>query len=79
MFETEARKSRKIVKKIKHPQFINILKQFEDATPIKKLILDLELILTFEESLASALAIKKQLTNAIMKEKNVRFWVNNLE
>lgn len=53
--------------------------EFVGVTTSTKRILDLKMNLTVGELLALALAIEKQLTKAITKDKAIQFWVNTLE
>lgn len=54
-----------------HSQVINVLKESVGATTITKRILDLRVNLTVGKLLASALAVEKQLTKAIIEDKAV--------
>ena len=56
---------RKSVEKKRHPQVVNILKEYVEATTIIKRILDLRVSLTVGKLLAFASAVEKQLTKAI--------------
>lgn len=69
MPNTETGELKKTIEKKKHLRIVNILKESVGATTITKRILDLRLNLTIDELLASAPAVKKQLTNAIIKNK----------
>lgn len=71
--------TKKIIKKKKYPQVINILKEFVKATIIIKYILDLGVNLIISKLLVFALTIKKQLTKTISKDKVIQFYINNLD
>lgn len=79
MPDVKASELKKAIKRKKHPRIINVLKEFVGATIITKRILNLGMNLTTAELLASALAVEKQLTKAITKDKTVQFWVKTLE
>ena len=79
MPDAEAGKPRKTVERNKHPQVVNVLKKSVRAMTITKCILDLRVNLTIVKLLASALAIEKQFTKAITKDKAMQFRVNTLE
>ena len=70
---------KKTVERKKHLRVVNVLKKSVGFTTITKRILDLGLNLTVSELLALALAVEKQLTKAITKDKVVQFQVNTLE
>ena len=69
---------KKNVKKKIYPSVVNVLKEFVGATTITKRILDLGVSFTVGELLASALAVKKQLTKAISEDEVIQFRVNIL-
>lgn len=69
MLDIEAREPKKTVKKKKHLQVVNVWKESISATTITKDILDLGVNLTVSKLLASASAIEKQLTKAIIEDK----------
>lgn len=73
MLDVETSKSKKIIKRKKYLQVVNLLKEFIEATTITKYILDLEVILTIDKLLALALAIEKQHTKAITEDKAMQF------
>ena len=73
-----ANTTRKSVEKNKHPQVVNVLKECVGVTIITKRILDVGVSLTVGELLASAQAVKKQLTKAIFEDETVQFCVNTL-
>lgn len=50
---------------------MNVLKKFISITMITKHILDQEMNLRVDESLASILAVEKQFTKAIKKDKTI--------
>ncbi len=79
MPDAEASESKKTVEKKKYPRVVNVLKESISAITIAKRILDLGVNLTVGELLASAPAIKKQLTKAITEDETVQFRVNTLE
>ena len=63
--------SKKSVEKKKDPQVVNILKESVGATIITKQILNLRVNFLIGKELGFALAVKKQLTKAIFKDKAV--------
>ena len=69
---------RKSVEKKKHPRIVNIFKKSVGATTIIKPIQNLGVSLTIDELLASAPAVKKQLTKAISEDEAIQFRVNTL-
>ncbi len=79
MPDAEATEPKKQVERKKRPRVVNVLKESVSATTITKRILDLRVNLTVGELLASAPAVKKQLTKAISEDEAVQFQVNTLE
>lgn len=79
MPDTEVSEPRKTVERKKNPQVINILKESLSATTINMRILELVVNLTIGKLLASALAIEKQLINAINEDEVMQFRVNTLK
>ena len=79
MPDLEVTDPKKQVERRKHVRVVNVLKESVGATIITKRILDLGVNLTVGELLASAPAVKKQLTKAISEDEAVKFQVNNLE
>lgn len=67
------------VERKKHPRIIGVLKKSVGATMITKRILDLGVNLTVGKLLASAPAVKKQLTKAITEDEAIQFRVNSLD
>lgn len=60
---------KKTIETKKHLHVINVLKVFAEITIITKYILDLNINLTVGKFLASALAVEKQPTKIILKNK----------
>ncbi len=79
MPDAEASEPKKVVERKKHPRVVNMLKESVSATTITKRILDLGVNLTVGELLASAPAVEKQLTKAIIEDEAIQFRVNTLE
>lgn len=71
MLDIKAIELKKIVKKKKYPQMINILKKFLDAIIITKHILDLKINLTVGKLLTSTLTVEKQLTKIIFEDETI--------
>lgn len=68
MLDAETGELKKIIKRKKHSGVVNVLKKFFEATIITKHILDLKANLTVDKLLASAPAVKKQITKAIIED-----------
>lgn len=71
MPNVEESQIRKNIKRKKYPYIVNVLKKFIGATIITKHILDLRINFTVSKLLTSALALEKQFTKAISKNKAV--------
>lgn len=79
MPNTKAVEQKKAIKKKRHSEVINVLKQYVDATTHTKRILDLRMNLIVYDLLTLALLIEKQLRIAITEDKNIQFLFNTLE
>lgn len=64
---------KKSVKCKKNPRVIGVLKELVGTTRIIKRILDLEINLTVDKLLTSALVVEKQLIKTSTKDKAIQF------
>lgn len=71
MLDTDTAMCKKSVKRKKHSQFVNILKESVGATIITKQILDLRVSPTVSKLLASTPAVEKQLTKTIFEDEAI--------
>lgn len=67
---------KKSVERKKHLWVVNIFKESVEATIIIECIFDFEVNFIINKLLVSAPVVKKQLTKAIFKDKDVKFYVN---
>lgn len=71
MPDEKAMEPKMLIERKKYLQVVNILKEFMGATTVTKHILDLKVNFTIGKLLASASAIEKQLTKAILEDGTV--------